>query len=101
MPVDFYVERGSGLGDTLTVDVKARSQVSRLHFDEPVTSIELDPAGWILKTQQQKPWTLFLVTTDDEIPSATVGKSYFKMMEARLWSDHTRCSATMGNFRAD
>jgi hypothetical protein len=83
MPVDFYFERGSGLGDTLTVNVKERSQVSRLHFDEPVTAVELDPAGWILKSEQLRPWTLFLVTVDDEIPQATVGKPYFKMMEAR------------------
>ena len=67
MPVDFYFDYTYLPGDTITLRVDQRKQVFHRTSSSPVSNIELDPDGWILKDASLLSEALWMVTTSDEL----------------------------------
>jgi aminopeptidase N len=83
MPVDFFFDLSSGPDDTLTLWVDQRSDLFKFNFPSTISTIKLDPAGWVLKYQLNVPWTLFIITLDEELRDGHLDLAYNDTIEAR------------------
>ncbi len=83
MPVDFFFDLSSGPDDTLTLWVDKRSDLFKFNFPSNISTIKLDPAGWVLKYQLNKTWTLFVITFDEELSDGRQYFAYNDTIEAR------------------
>jgi hypothetical protein len=76
MPVDFFFDYTSMPDDTLTLTVDDRVELFRFNETSPITSILLDPAGWILKDVTHLTDALFIITSPEEIRNGTETEYY-------------------------
>ncbi len=76
MPIDIFVNYTTLPDDTVIVFNNARQQFFKFQLNGAVSSIDLDPAGWILKNKGSAAWELFLVTLPSEVKSGEVGMAY-------------------------
>jgi hypothetical protein len=83
MPVDFFFDLSSGPDDTLTLWVDKRSELFKFNFPSTISTIKLDPSGWVLKYQSNIPWTLFIITLDEELSDGRQYIAYNDTIEAR------------------
>ncbi|MFQ6009159.1 MAG: M1 family aminopeptidase, partial [Candidatus Zixiibacteriota bacterium] len=83
MPVDFFFDLSTGIDDTLTLWVDKRSNLFKLNFPSTISIIRLDPADWVLKYQLHKPWTLFIITLNEELSDGQQYIAYNDTIEAR------------------
>ncbi len=85
MPVQFVFNPVSGLGvaDTVRLMVDERAKLYKLNFPQQINSIQLDPAGWILKSVVTGSWTFKLITLPEEISSGEQYIYYVDTVEAR------------------
>ncbi|MEW5994333.1 MAG: M1 family aminopeptidase [Candidatus Zixiibacteriota bacterium] len=92
MPVDFFFDVSSGPDDTLTLWIDKRVVLHKLNFPSAISTVQLDPAGWVLKYQSSQSGQLYIITLPEELDSAEQYISYSDTVEARggvgarLWS---------------
>jgi hypothetical protein len=96
MPIDFYVKLDNGFEDTLTIWFDQRSAIFKLNFPSSVTTMKLDPAGWILKTQLHLPWRLYIITLNEELSDAQQYFTYTDTIEARGGTGSNTYTITAG-----
>jgi aminopeptidase N len=83
MPIPFVVSYSGGGNDTLKLWVDQREQILRANVPANVTSVQLDPADWVLKYQSVKDFGVRLITMADEIDTATQYTPFSYALEAR------------------
>ena len=82
MPIDFLVNHVSTPSDTAVLFNDQRQQLFRLNFDDDITSMVLDPDGWILKYASVNNWTMFIVTYGDELSDGWTDSAYVDTIQA-------------------
>jgi len=69
-PIDIFFDYSSIDDDTVRFKVEEREQVFKFTVPSTVLDAELDPAGWILKSSSEQPWSMHIVTFQEEISEA-------------------------------
>jgi len=97
MPVDFYFDETSGLGDTLTLRPDARRKLFKFNRSLGIDNIKLDPADWVLDSSRALDWELFVVTFNEELSDGIRSTEYLDTVEYRGGSGNNLVSIISGS----
>ncbi len=96
MPVDFFFDYDGMPDDTLQLDIQHRREAFRFNIPGTVNAIELDPAGWVLKTASNEPWEMFIITGEDDLAEGVVDVHYADTIEYRGGTGPNNCFVNGG-----
>ena len=98
MPIDFLVNFVSAPSDTTVLWNDQRKQLFRLNLDDDITSMVLDPSGWILKYAVMNSWTMFIITYGDELSDGWTDSAYVDTIQALGGSGNYSYAVVSGTF---
>jgi hypothetical protein len=76
MPLDIVVNFGPGDNDTVVCPIASRRELFKFNYPDDITSVDLDPADWVLKSRSLTQDYVFITTMDGELPDGFVGEPY-------------------------
>ena len=83
MPVDVFINYSAITDDTVTLKCDAALKKFRIHAASPVSSITLDPLGWILKSATSRSWTFYIVSFPGDMSDGVQNSLYTDTVRAR------------------
>ena len=83
MPIDVFINYASITDDTVTIKCDGALTKYKLNAASSVSSITLDPLGWILKSASSRTWTFYIISFPEDISDGLQNSAYVDTVEAR------------------